>query len=106
LRELRSNIIIPEWAPLNQRYPSGLAFETWVAAMEPTGFFRWKPRMNQRGVNDVVLFTLDERGLVTSHEFQIHVFEDLSSQQFVSISWPLLLAFVGTMFTIGITALR
>ena len=73
---------------------------------EETGMFRWKPRMNQRGINDVVLGALDERGAATSHEFQIHVFEDPSSQQFVSTTWPLLLAFVGAMFTVGVTALR
>jgi len=73
---------------------------------EESGMFRWKPRMNQRGVNDIVLSAIDERGLASSHEFQIHVFEDPSSQQFVSTSWPLLLAFVGAMFTVGVTALR
>ncbi|MEE9167790.1 MAG: Ig domain-containing protein [Candidatus Neomarinimicrobiota bacterium] len=73
---------------------------------EQTGMFRWKPRMNQRGVNNIVLSAVDERGLATSHEFQIHVFEDPSAQQFVSTSWPLLLAFVGTMFTVGMSALR
>lgn len=71
-----------------------------------SGMFRWKPRMDQRGVNDIVLSAIDERGLATSHEFQIHVFEDPSSQQFVSTSWPLLLAFVGAMFTMGVTALK
>lgn len=71
-----------------------------------TGMFRWKPRMNQRGINNIVLSAIDERGLATSYEFQIHVFEDPSSQQFVSTSWPLLLAFVGAMFTVGVTALR
>ncbi|MFQ6673821.1 MAG: hypothetical protein ACE5GH_03415 [Fidelibacterota bacterium] len=73
---------------------------------EKTGMFRWKPRMNQRGINNIVLSALDERGAATSHEFQIHVFEDPSSQQFISTSWPLLLAFVGAMFTVGVTALR
>ncbi|MFQ6675206.1 MAG: Ig domain-containing protein, partial [Fidelibacterota bacterium] len=71
-----------------------------------TGMLRWKPRMNQRGVNNIVLSAIDQRGAATSHEFQIHVFEDPSSQQFVSTSWPLLLAFVGAMFTVGVTALR
>tara|TARA_B100000029_G_scaffold514101_1_gene615675 strand:+ start:9465 stop:13145 length:3681 start_codon:yes stop_codon:yes gene_type:complete len=64
-----------------------------------TGMLRWKPRMAQRGINDIVLAAVDDRGATNSHEFQIHVFEDPSSQQFVSTSWPLLLAFVGTMFT-------
>ncbi len=64
-----------------------------------TGMLRWKPRMAQRGINDIVLAAVDDRGAASSHEFQIHVFEDPSSQQFVSTSWPLLLAFVGTMFT-------
>ena len=64
-----------------------------------TGMLRWKPRMAQRGINDIILAAVDDRGAASSHEFQIHVFEDPSSQQFVSTSWPLLLAFVGTMFT-------
>ena len=71
-----------------------------------TGMLRWKPRMAQRGVNDIVIAAVDERGSATSHEFQIHVFEDPSSQQFISSSWPLLLAFVGTMFTVGVAALN
>jgi hypothetical protein len=71
-----------------------------------TGMLRWKPRMAQRGVNDIVLAAVDDRGAATSHEFQVHVFEDPSSQQFVSTSWPLLLAFVGTMFTVGVAALN
>ncbi len=70
-----------------------------------TGMLRWKPRMAQRGVNDIVLAAVDDRGAATSHEFQVHVFEDPSSQQFVSTSWPLLLAFVGTMF-VGVAALN
>lgn len=73
---------------------------------DSTGMFRWKPRMNQRGINNIILSALDERGLASSHEFQIHVFEDPSSQQFISTSWPLLLAFVGAVFTVGVTALR
>tara|TARA_B100001964_G_scaffold59482_1_gene67558 strand:- start:1087 stop:1764 length:678 start_codon:yes stop_codon:yes gene_type:complete len=71
-----------------------------------TGMLRWKPRMAQRGVNDIVIAAVDERGSATSHEFQVHVFEDPSSQQFISTSWPLLLAFVGTMFTVGVAALN
>jgi len=71
-----------------------------------TGMLRWKPRMAQRGVNDIVITAVDERGSATSHEFQVHVFEDPSSQQFISTSWPLLLAFVGTMFTVGVAALN
>ncbi|MCH7731866.1 MAG: VCBS repeat-containing protein [Candidatus Marinimicrobia bacterium] len=73
---------------------------------EKTGLLRWKPRMNQRGVNDIIITAIDERGAATSHEFQIHVFEDPSTQQFISTSWPLLLAFVGAIFTVGVTAIR
>ena len=71
-----------------------------------TGMLRWKPRMAQRGVNDIVITAVDDRGSATSHEFQVHVFEDPSSQQFISTTWPLLLAFVGTMFTVGVAAMN
>ena len=66
------------------------------------GMLRWKPRLTQRGVNNVIIAAIDERGATTSHEFSIHVYDDPSSQQFISSSWPLLLAFVGTMFSVGV----
>ena len=66
------------------------------------GMLRWKPRLTQRGVNNIIIAAIDERGATTSHEFSIHVYDDPSSQQFISSSWPLLLAFVGTMFSVGV----
>ena len=66
-----------------------------------TGVLSWKPRPNQRGPNDIVLIVLDARGAVTSHEFQIHVFEDPSARQMINAGWPLLLSFVGVIFAWG-----
>jgi len=66
-----------------------------------TGILTWKPRPNQRGPNDIILIAMDERGAVTSHEFQIHVFEDPSARQMINTGWPLLLSFVGVMFAWG-----
>ena len=66
-----------------------------------TGVLNWKPRPNQRGPNDIILVAMDERGAMTSHEFQIHVFEDPSARQMISTGWPLLLSFVGVMFAWG-----
>ena len=66
------------------------------------GMLRWKPRLTQRGVNNIIIAAIDDRGSTTSHEFTIHVYDDPSSQQFISSSWPLLLAFVGTMFSVGV----
>jgi hypothetical protein len=66
-----------------------------------TGTFSWKPRPNQRGPNDIILIARDERGAVTSHEFQIHVFEDPSARQMINTGWPLLVSFVGVVFAWG-----
>ncbi|NQU27362.1 MAG: hypothetical protein HQ528_03650 [Candidatus Marinimicrobia bacterium] len=66
-----------------------------------TGLLVWKPRSGQKGPNDVIIMVTDERGAATSHEFQIHVFEDPSDRQFVNTGWPLLLTFVGVMFAWG-----
>ena len=66
-----------------------------------TGMLDWKPRPNQRGPNDIILVAMDERGAMTSHEFQIHVFEDPSARRMINAGWPLMLSFVGVMFTWG-----
>ncbi len=66
-----------------------------------TGILSWKPRPNQRGPNDIILIAMDARGAVTSHEFQIHVFEDPSARRMINTGWPLLLSFVGVMFAWG-----
>ena len=66
-----------------------------------TGALSWKPRPSQRGPNDIILIAMDERGAVTSHEFQIHVFEDPSARQMINTGWPLLVSFVGVVFAWG-----
>lgn len=66
-----------------------------------SGILTWKPKPNQRGPNDIVLVAMDERGAVTSHEFQVHVFEDPSARQMINTGWPLLISFVGVMFAWG-----
>jgi len=66
-----------------------------------TGMLSWKPRPNQRGPNDIIIIAMDERGAVTSHEFQIHVFEDPSARQMINTGWPLLVSFVGVVFAWG-----
>lgn len=78
---------LPKYAKFNQR----------------TGLLQWKPRNNQVGPNDLVFLVIDEHGATTTHEFQIHVFADPSSRQFVNTSWPLMLTFVGVMFAWGIS---
>jgi hypothetical protein len=67
-----------------------------------TGLFRWRPRDLQKGPNDVVFEITDSHGGVTIHEFQIHVFEDPSRRRFLFTGWPLLLAFVGVIFVLGV----
>ncbi len=67
-----------------------------------TGLLTWKPKSVQKGINDVIIMAVDERGATTSHEFQIHVFEDPSHRQMMSTGWPLLLTFVGVMFAWGV----
>ncbi|MCH7858967.1 MAG: hypothetical protein IID14_04615, partial [Candidatus Marinimicrobia bacterium] len=68
-----------------------------------TGLFRWRPRSLQKGPNDIAFEVTDAHGAVTIHEFQVHVFEDPSRRQFLFTGWPLLLAFVGVIFVLGIT---
>ena len=68
-----------------------------------TGLFRWRPRSLQKGPNDVAFEITDARGGVTIHEFQVHVFEDPSRRRFLFTGWPLLLAFVGMIFILGVT---
>ncbi|MEE9161649.1 MAG: Ig domain-containing protein, partial [Candidatus Neomarinimicrobiota bacterium] len=67
-----------------------------------TGLFKWRPRDIQKGANDVILEVTDTHGGVTVHEFQVHVFEDPSRRQFLFTGWPLMLAFVGVIFVLGI----
>ena len=69
-----------------------------------TGLFKWRPRDIQKGANDVVLEVIDSHGGVTVHEFQVHVFEDPSRRQFLFTGWPLMLAFVGIIFVLGVAA--
>ena len=61
----------------------------------------WTPRKNQMGMNDFILMAVDEHGATTTHEFQVHVFHDPSSQQLVNTGWPLMLTFVGVVFAWG-----
>ena len=68
-----------------------------------TGRFRWRPRGVQKGPNDIAFEIIDSHGGVTLHEFQVHVFEDPSRRQFLFTSWPLMLAFVGMIFVLGLT---
>ena len=67
-----------------------------------TGLFRWRPRDLQKGPNDVIFEITDSHGGVTIHEFQIHVFEDPSRRRFLFTGWPLMLAFVGVIFVLGV----
>jgi hypothetical protein len=67
-----------------------------------TGLFQWRPRDLQKGPNDVVFEITDSHGGVTIHEFQIHVFEDPSRRRFLFTGWPLMLAFVGVIFVLGV----
>jgi len=67
-----------------------------------TGLFKWRPRNNQRGPHDVIITAIDERGATTSHQFQIHVFENPDARRFVNTGWPLMLTFVGVMFAWGV----
>ena len=67
-----------------------------------TGLFKWRPRNNQRGPHDVIITAIDERGATTTHQFQIHVFENPDARRFVNTGWPLMLTFVGVMFAWGV----
>jgi len=61
----------------------------------------WTPRKNQMGMNDFILMAVDEHGATSTHEFQVHVFHDPSTQQLVNTGWPLMLTFVGVVFAWG-----
>ena len=68
-----------------------------------TGLFKWRPRNLQKGPNDIAIEITDTHGGVTIHEFQVHVFEDPSRRRFLFTGWPLLLAFAGLIFILGVT---
>ena len=67
-----------------------------------TGQFKWRPRNSQLGPQDVIITAIDERGATTTHQFQIHVFENPDARRFVNTGWPLMLTFVGVMFAWGV----
>ena len=77
------------------RLPKYARFDKRKATVE------WTPRKNQLGMNDFILMAVDEHGATSSHEFQVHVFHDPSSQQLVNTGWPLMLTFVGVVFAWG-----
>ena len=68
-----------------------------------TGLFKWRPRTLQKGPNDIIFEITDSHGGVTLHEFQVHVFEDPSRERFLLTSWPLMMAFAGIIFVLGVT---
>jgi len=51
----------------------------------------------------VIILAIDEHGAATTHQFQIHVFEDPGARQFVNTGWPLMLTFVGVIFAWGVS---
>ena len=61
----------------------------------------WTPRKSQMGMNDFILMAVDEHGATSTHEFQVHVFNDPSTSQLVNTGWPLMLTFVGVVFAWG-----
>ena len=67
-----------------------------------TGQFKWRPRNSQLGPHNVIITAIDERGATTTHQFQIHVFENPDARRFVNTGWPLMLTFVGVMFAWGV----
>jgi hypothetical protein len=67
-----------------------------------TGLFKWRPRDIQKGANDITFEVTDSHGGVTIHDFQVHVFEDPSRRRFLFTGWPLMLAFVGVIFVLGL----
>ena len=77
------------------RLPKYARFDKKKATVE------WTPRKNQMGMNDFILMAVDEHGATSSHEFQVHVFHDPSSQALVNTGWPLMLTFVGVVFAWG-----
>ena len=52
-------------------------------------------------MNDFILMAVDEHGATSTHEFQVHVFNDPSTQQILNTGWPLMLTFVGVVFAWG-----
>ncbi len=77
------------------RLPKYAEFDKKKATVE------WTPRKNQMGMNDFILMAVDEHGATSTHEFQVHVFNDPSTQQLVNTGWPLMLTFVGVVFAWG-----
>ena len=77
------------------RLPKYARFDKKKATLE------WTPRKNQIGMNDFILMAVDEHGATSTHDFQVHVFHDPSSQQLVNAGWPLMLTFVGVVFAWG-----
>ena len=77
------------------RLPKYARFDKRKATIE------WIPKRKQIGMNDFILMAVDKHGATTTHEFQVHVFNDPSSQQLVNTSWPLMLTFVGVVFAWG-----
>ena len=67
-----------------------------------SGQFKWRPRNSQVGPHDVIITAIDVRGATTTHQFQIHVFENPDARRFVNTGWPLMLTFVGVMFAWGV----
>jgi hypothetical protein len=77
------------------RLPKYAQFDKKKATVE------WTPRKNQMGMNDFILMAVDEHGATSTHEFQVHVFHDPSTQQLLNTGWPLMLTFVGVVFAWG-----
>jgi hypothetical protein len=77
------------------RLPKYAQFDKKKATIE------WTPRKNQMGMNDFILMAVDEHGATSTHEFQVHVFHDPSTQQLLNTGWPLMLTFVGVVFAWG-----
>jgi hypothetical protein len=77
------------------RLPKYAEFDKKKATVE------WTPRKNQMGMNDFILMAVDEHGATSTHEFQVHVFHDPSTQQLLNTGWPLMLTFVGVVFAWG-----
>ena len=74
------------------RLPKYAKFDKKKATLE------WSPRKNQLGMNDFILMAVDEHGATSTHDFQVHVFNDPTSKQLVNTGWPLMLTFVGVVF--------
>ena len=79
------------------RLPKYARFDKKKAVVE------WTPRKSQLGMNDFILMAVDEHGATSTHEFQVHVFNDPSTQQILNTGWPLMLTFVGVVFAWGMS---